>query len=283
MSEGQTAESRTGVVGLAGDWHGNLAWAREAIRSLAGAGIKRIYHLGDFGVWPGAQGQKYLNHVNATAKHYDIEIWVTPGNHEDYDQIAGVPAERDDGLQWIRSNIALIPRGHRWVDHERSFVSLGGAPSIDFEARTVGVSWWPAERIEYGEVMCVIADGYADVMLAHDAPDGGTAAVQSIIDTPADKSPWSAKGLAYATEGRQLMNEAVAGVEPILFAHGHYHAPDDTGPQEPTRYLSLGCDNQPQNVCLLRLDDLAVSWDGHQWSPTDATPTPPVASPEATS
>jgi hypothetical protein len=249
------------MAGLAGDWHGNLAWAREAIRGLASFKVERIYHLGDFGIWPGSKGAHYLDHVNTVAKHYDAPIWVTPGNHEDYDQINAAPVGAD-GLQWVRSHIALIPRGHRWEHGGQTFVSLGGAPSIDFEMRTPGASWWDAERITYSEACAVAEAGYADVMLAHDAPDGGTAAVDRIIATPVDQSPWSEKGLNYAREGRVLMNAAVAGVRPKLFAHGHYHAPDDTGPQEPTRYLSLGCDGQAKNIGLLRLSDLAVSWDG---------------------
>lgn len=250
------------IVALAGDWHGNTRWAQEAIRNLAQFGIKRIYHLGDFGIWPGDQGRRYLDHVNATAKHFGVDIWVTPGNHEDYDQIdRATPL-----LQWVASNIALIPRGSRWQDAGRTFVSLGGAPSIDFEARTEGVSWWRGEMITLAEAEAVAADGHADVMLAHDAPDNGTAAVQAIINTPPERNPWSTAGLSYAAEGRSLMTLAVEGVKPKLFAHGHFHAPDDTGPTGGTRYLSLGCDGQPMNVCLLRLDDLAVSWNGKDFA-----------------
>ncbi len=260
------------IVGLAGDWHGNTDWAQGALRSLAEAGVTRVYHLGDFGIWPGESGQRYLDRLEATARRFGLEVWVTPGNHEDYDQIVACGDWRD-GLAWIRPHIGLIPRGHRWSDEGRMFVSLGGAPSIDREARTVGVSWWPGEMITYAEADAVHREGTADVMLAHDAPDGSTAAVRAIIGTPPDQSPWSAAGLAYAREGRLLMNHAVAGVKPRLFAHGHYHAPDDSGPTaEGTRYLSLGCDGQPMNLCLLRLDDLAVSWDG-KWP----APVSPVA------
>lgn len=250
-----------GVVGLAGDWHGNLDVARWSLRWLRDQGVSRVYHLGDFGIWPGRNGEYYLEQITRAAKALSIELWVTPGNHEDYDQIAGITAS-EDGLQWFTSHVALIPRNHRW-DHEgRSFVSLGGAPSIDFEQRREGISWWRKEMLTEAEAFRCAEDGYADVMLAHDAPDNGTNAVQDILDNPGG---WSPKGLAYAAEGRKLMNIAVEGVRPRVFAHGHYHVADDTQRAE-TRFLALAGDGMPGNIALLRLDDLAVSWDGSTWT-----------------
>lgn len=254
----------TETVALAGDWHGNIRWAQSFIREVAQFSITRIYHLGDFGVWPGEEGAKYLDHINKTAEFFDIEIWVTPGNHEDYSQINEIKVG-DDGLQWIRSHIALIPRGHRWEQDGRTFVSLGGAPSIDYQMRMEGRDWWPEEMISLEEAEKVAADGHADIMLTHDAPDGGTFAVQRIIDTPKEQSGWSAAGLSYAAEGRVLMNIAVAGVRPKLFAHGHFHVSDDSGPIIPTRYLALGADGMNGNLAFLRVADLTVSWDGKNW------------------
>ena len=134
------------LVALAGDWHGNVTWAARTLHACARIGVRRLYHLGDFGVWPGGSGILYLDALEEVCAEHDIEIWVTPGNHEDYDQIAAIPPGRD-GLQWIRPHVGLIPRGHRWSEGGRSFVSLGGAPSIDYESRDEGSSWWPAEMI----------------------------------------------------------------------------------------------------------------------------------------
>src|ERR1035441_83787 len=44
-------------IGVAGDWHGNTAWATRAIEKMARllpeTGPRGIVHLGDFGIWPG--------------------------------------------------------------------------------------------------------------------------------------------------------------------------------------------------------------------------------------
>ena len=105
-------------IEVAGDWHGNRAWALRCVHTMADAGIGELFHLGDFGIWPGLQGRQYLLDVEAALASHAMTMCVTPGNHEDYDQIAELPAlnlGHDVGaVQWITTHIALLPRGHRW-------------------------------------------------------------------------------------------------------------------------------------------------------------------------
>lgn len=102
-----------------------------------------------------------------------VVILVRPGNHEWWeaiDQIALV--DRGDGwgaVKWVTDHIAVLPRGHRSTrttgteggapPMSRSFVSLGGAPSIDYLWRRQGVSWWPSEQITDDDVAAVVAGG----------------------------------------------------------------------------------------------------------------------------
>jgi hypothetical protein len=256
------------IIGLAGDWHGNTLWAQNVLSSMKAFGVTHVEQLGDFGVWPGVSGQRYLDAVQGAARRAGITVYVTEGNHEDYDQINAMPIG-DDGLRrWEgRPNIALRTRGMRWELGGRSFVSLGGAPSIDFQHRQEGSSWWRAEMITEAQAYAVAEAGYADIMLAHDAPDGGTQRVQEIIDSPDADRYWSRAGLNYAKQGRTLMNLAFYGVKPALFAHGHFHVWDDTGPAEDggTRFLSLNADGFAGAACLLDLETMKVCWDGKTW------------------
>lgn len=248
------------TVGLAGDWHGNTLWARSAIYTMAQHGIKRIYHLGDFGLfWPGGWG-KFFNEVQGACARFDVELLITPGNHENWEQInARKPAE--DGLIHLSNHIKILPRGFRWTDNGRTFVSLGGAPSIDFPHRLRGRSWWPEEMITLEEAEKVAEDGYADVFLAHDAPDGGTEQVQAIVNTPAHKTMWTDQGLRYAREGRELMNIALRGVKPHVFAHGHFHVGGERWNGE-TQFLSLNCDGWGFRDNLVALD---LGTFEHRW------------------
>lgn len=252
-------------VGLAGDWHGNTPWAVSVLEQFAAAGITEVYHVGDFGIWPGGSGAQYLSIILGKCQKYGIRLWITPGNHEDYTKIVdpeGPVGERQilGGGPEESWEVALLPRGYTWEVAGRRFLSLGGAPSIDFEMRQEGKSWWPEEMIRDSDLER-LEENSADIMLAHDAPDGGTPAVQRIIDTPASASGWSAKGLAYCAEGRMKMNQAVELVNPRVFVHGHMHVTDEIYYEDIDRkYVSLGPDGVIGNVAVLELESLNVGW-----------------------
>lgn len=261
-------------LGVAGDWHGNGTWALRCVRALADAGVHEVFHLGDFGIWPGSRGRDYLLDISRALESHAMTLFVTPGNHEDYDQIEELPSMdlgHDIGnVQWITDRVAVLPRGHRWERNGWSFVSLGGAPSIDRWIRRAGLDWWEAEAITDEDVARVVANGKADVMFAHDAPDSpyGTAAVASILGN--NPLGWPARALRYADEGRHRMTAAFQGVQPRVFMHGHYHVKDEIRINEfghTTRVVALDCDGSPDgNVVVLSLpapdsgEDLTTEW-----------------------
>lgn len=206
---------------LAGDWHGAGGWAETAIAAAAAAGIDRIYHVGDFGVWPGDSGAAFRDAVSAAATQHGVELWVTPGNHEDWDALDVLFARHGDAPAPYAPGVLLLPRGHRWVDGGRSWLSLGGAPTLSFEHRTRGVDWWPNEELSDAHVDAALAAGPAEVMISHDAPEGTTKEVADTIAT--NPFGFSATALEYAARGRARITRAFHGIRPALLAHGHYH------------------------------------------------------------
>jgi hypothetical protein len=117
-------------IGVAGDWHGNTAWATRAVRKMAGLlpadGPRVIVHLGDFGIWPGAAGREYLARLDAALAEAGAELSFIDGNHEDFTQLARLrPGE--DGRAQVTERIYHLPRGHRWRWHGRDWLALGGA------------------------------------------------------------------------------------------------------------------------------------------------------------
>ena len=246
-------------VVVAGDWHGNTLWAMHAVAATAEAGCDVLLHLGDFGIWPGLSGARYLGAVEYACAENGVTVLVTPGNHEDWDRIDRAEAtDRGDGwgaVKWFTDHIAVLPRGHRFTltgtgGVERTVVSLGGAPSIDFRDRTIGRTWWLQEAITPADVDAVIADGPADYMLTHDTPEPATRIVDQIIRGNPGGWPYDVR--EYCAEGRRRMTRAFHSVRPRVLLHGHYHVRDtDTvigdadGDPFTCRIESLGMDGTP--------------------------------------
>lgn len=214
-------------IGLLGDTHGNYGWMLYALDKFNREGITTILQLGDFGIWPGTNGEGIMKRVDLLLKNYKQTMYVVPGNHEDYDQINAVPVA-EDGWQHFREHILLAPRGHRWEWGGMSFVALGGAPSVDRQPRLEAMqknptglkSWWAEEDITEEDVQKVIDGGYADVMVCHDAPNGVDEIHRQISGNP---HGFKGVDLIYAADGRERLTRAFKAVAPNLLLHGHYH------------------------------------------------------------
>jgi hypothetical protein len=218
-------------IGVAGDWHGNTAWAVRAVRRMAGllprAGRRVIVHLGDFGIWPGAEGRDYLSRLDAALTAAGAELWFVDGNHEDFTQLARL-RPGPDGREQVTGRIWHLPRGYRWRWHGRDGLALGGAVSLDRAGRTAGIDWWPGEEITRAQAGSVMSAGRADVMVTHECPAG----VRHSFPPP--PSWWSPDDLRRSDAHRALLREVVLAVRPRWLMHGHLHIAYQ-------RRVDLGC------------------------------------------
>lgn len=249
------------LIAFAGDWHGSTFWARTVIRVLHRFGVRRIYHVGDFGIWPNEMSSGYISGVHKKLEEFDMELWVTPGNHEWWDKLDELFAFNSGSIAKHSkkfSRIKYLPRGFRWEDQGVSFVSLGGAPSIDRDYRRRGGSWWPQEVITDEDVDLVVSGGYADIMITHDSPNPGTRAVQNIVAGP---STWPPLARIYADNGREVLTRAFEGVKPKLLVHGHYHIFDILRADEWGNIISLTNEHATQggNVVLIDPEEFQTS------------------------
>jgi Icc-related predicted phosphoesterase len=238
----------TPMIGVAGDWHGNTEWAQQALDLFAATGITHIFHLGDFGIWPGHDGASFVRKVIARLKRHNQTLYVTPGNHEDYPRILARPVDVDGTIHYTDPRLKLLPRGVRGSIKGVSFVSLGGANSIDYKNRREGVSWWPQESITLGDVYRTAAGGAATLMFCHDAPAGvpiGTLRKSA-------ESGWDPEELAYSNAGRQMLRQAVDAVQPRVLFHGHFHCYQDV-----TADLGIRTAGEPDSGYTLRSIGLA--------------------------
>jgi hypothetical protein len=214
------ASGAPGRIGVAGDWHGNAAWANRAVRKISALlpedGPRIIVQVGDFGIWPGRGGQDYLTVLDATLAAEDAELWFVDGNHEDFGQLARL-RPGPDGREQVTDRIWHLPRGYRWRWHGREWLGLGGAVSLDRAVRTPGADWWAEEEITRSQAVAVIDAGPCDVMVTHECPAG----VEHAFPPP--PSSWARADLRRSDAHRALLREVVVSVRPRWLMHGHLH------------------------------------------------------------
>ena len=127
------------------------------------------------------------------------------GNHENWEWINEQEYD-DDGLHWVSERVAICERNSVIQVEDRKVLSLGGATSVDRSLRVPRRSWWPEEEITAGDLLTLqdVMDhvGDIDIMVCHDAPGGGTDAVQDILNIPPHLSIFPTEGIIAAGEHR---------------------------------------------------------------------------------
>lgn len=238
---------------LAGDWHGNTDRAIAAVQWGSARGAEGILQLGDFGIWAGSWGGSYIKTLNRELNRRGMWLGFVDGNHENFDLLESMPLRR--GVRPVAQRITHLPRTYRWTWGEVTWLALGGAVSMDANARRPHVSWWPREAITAGEAWQATLGGPVQYMLTHDAPAG--------VDVPGLLDIWPADAMRAADRHRAQLREVAKSVLPDVIFHGHMHARysqtvsfDQESVGKPTKVIGLASDHEPlaQNLLVVDLD-----------------------------
>lgn len=257
----EPASTTEAHVAFAGDWHANAAWVRIALERLHRQfpQVRTVLHAGDFGLFPGRHPAGYLNAVDEACRQYGIrDILVTPGNHEDWSALNSAFAEHPGRPVQCSEFVWVLPRGYRFVIGGRSILSFGGAASVDYEYRVSGVSWWEAEIPSPEDVLNAVEGGPVDILITHDAVDGGTPRVELARVT--NPQGWPTDALAYSAMSRARVTEVWKAVAPAVLVHGHMHLNAEAELPDGRRVISLGRDETPGNMGVLDLRTLDWLW-----------------------
>lgn len=200
---------------LVGDTHGNTGtpmWMHMVFDRARRVEADRVLQLGDFGVWPGRRGEKFLDLVDKLSENAGLPFEFVDGNHEDHDQLTEqLDRAEPDGSVLIRPHIRWRTRGSRWQWAGVRFGALGGAVSVDRGSRIPGVSWWPGERPTEADLER-LGPAPLDVLVTHDAPAG----IDPDIPGLSHRTPTS-------QDVRELLRRAVLATGPRILVHGHHH------------------------------------------------------------
>lgn len=249
-------------IGIAGDWHVDIKWAMTALETYRAAGITEILHVGDFSLDNTAPGLQFLDTIEAFLSENSMVIAITMGNHDNYSYMRSDWDETNEEGFLVNQeypHVLISPRTHRFVRAGRSFLSSGGANSINRSSLTPNVDWWEEEQISLGDVYRSVEDGRADIMITHEAPEGVTLFSDAVHS-------WSAEQLAYASKSRASMRQIVDHVKPEILFHGHYHNYMDTVSRMhdgesfyEQRVIGLDMNGKLNNMAILDLSDLTVT------------------------
>lgn len=225
---------------LLGDTHGYTQHIAKAAKAANRFDCEFIVQLGDWGfIWPTwtktkfdqAKGQwvktpqskllpwdyrvKKLTNV---LKQFDQKMFFIDGNHEDF------PTWEQNGIdihgehpQIVSERLTYLPRGYSWVWDDVRFLALGGAVSVDKEARTAE-EWFPAETIKDRDIQRAVSVGKVDVLLTHDTVDMPF----KLHEHCSRQFGFSKLNDASQTHRRRL-NYVVRHTRPAINYHGHYH------------------------------------------------------------
>lgn len=243
-------------AGFAGDWHANSKWANRCLHMFADAGIRTVYHVGDFGIDDDDMGTRFRAVVSKVLAKRDMLLIVVPGNHENYDYLESDSYAIDQGFLVNASDprIWYAPRGHLWTQNSVRFAAMGGAYSIDREYRTKHHSWWPQEEITECDVLDLqnnlIREGWdkVDIMITHDSPKGADVG-RKLFKLPAH--------IEYAANRQRMMlRKAVDLAKPTTLVHGHWHKYIRTelnAVEYETSVIGLTCDGMQNNLMIAEI------------------------------
>ncbi len=214
-------ENFGGPVGFAGDWHGNLYWARRMLAHFAERDVRTVYHVGDFGLATNVLGKGYLVTLHKLCVNLNLRLYIVLGNHDDYDRFDLMRTDVE-GWRYIKDYplFRFASRGHVWLHGDVLMGALGGAGSINKNVLREGYNWWPGEEILSSDVETLaknLAGQQLDVMLTHEAPAG-------LRRIGMSKPAYLTEEVEYyCYQQRVRLRDATDAAKPLWLIHGHWH------------------------------------------------------------
>lgn len=192
---------------LAGDTHADYDNLCSLIDKASSNECSQIFVLGDLGYFPNHPGNSFMFHtISQHLSQHDIRLNWLPGNHENWESISNFPK---DGFHEIYENIFFSPTGNVFEINGTTFMTVGGAYSIDKAYRTRGVDWFPEEELTYADYELCSSKGNVDILLTHDCPE--SIHIPNLLPIPE------------AIPNRTLLDHIFREVKPKKLFHGHYH------------------------------------------------------------
>jgi Icc-related predicted phosphoesterase len=186
---------------VTGDLHNEFDQLNTLIANRIHYGLEMVICCGDFGFWPKVKWAKPMEFI----KPKNVKVLWCDGNHENHWQLK--LRESDE----IVKNVIYMPRGsHITLSDGRNVLFMGGADSIDKDARMLGIDWFPDEVISMSD-MVDLPDINIDIVISHTCP-------YELTDKMLEYNPYKIGDPS--THALQIILEKY---KPKLWYFGHWH------------------------------------------------------------
>ncbi|WP_404444214.1 metallophosphoesterase [Microbacterium marinum] len=238
-------------VAVCGDWHGDAGWLRVVANAISriAPDVSTILQAGDW--WMDLPRSDKIMRASGIER-----VLVTLGNHEAWPEITKMQDAHPGEAVRVSESTWILPRPCRFAIAGRSFLSLGGATSVDRYWRPAS-DWHAAETITDEHVRAARHGGEADVMISHETPAGTPVkVVRRILRSNPHGFPQAS--LVESAASRVRLAQVWNSVRPKLLLHGHMHAPGAGQVEDGRRVISLGCNGQEGSIAILSVADLSA-------------------------
>lgn len=244
---------------LLGDTHRNEAFARKAFEHARRLDCEEIIQLGDFGFgwnWLPLTDTlaicRFSAAISLLVEEFAIAFSFIDGNHENFDRLVDHPLGVD-GRREVAPGVWHMPRGYRFERDSVSFLTCGGAVSVDRLARTESVSWWAAEAVTPADVTACGSDA-VDILLTHDAP------ITSAFFENVSTTGYGIQADIDVLRNKILLEKILTVTQPTLTVHGHVHRHFVQDLGSGRRMIALAHDRAALHRAALVLDTRLDGW-----------------------
>lgn len=203
-----------------GDIHGDWVYISHHLKEYNIENYN-IIQVGDFGI-----GFKHLNkelrmldELNQSLNKRNCTLYVIRGNHDNpfYFTDKGIDMVNKSNIKFIKDYTTLNIGGH-------NIFCVGGAISVDRQARTKNISYWEDEKFVLDKEKCLNAKNI-DIIITHTSPDlSFPFDFNHIVHYYAENDPKLLDDLQYERElVRNMFNLLKVNNTIKKYFYGHFH------------------------------------------------------------
>lgn len=208
---------------LTGDTHGDISRLLKWDTGKFLSKTDYLIVLGDFGLIFRVDSDGILEEIEKI-KQLEALPFTTlfiDGNHENFDRLLSDFKSvklLGGNAHKISDSIYHLKRGEIYTINDKTFLTMGGATSIDRSFRIQGFDWWNQENISYKDIKRAISNAdklgkRIDFVLTHAAPE-----------SMAESLMFRSKQYFYDNDPNSLLlDELKMDIKWNQWYFGHYH------------------------------------------------------------